>query len=69
MDDANAISLVEMMPRDNCDPYADSSAIPTLLAAEAAGASCRTILTGDGGDELCFGHGADVKARRTQGLV
>lgn len=69
MDDANAIRLVEMMPRVFCEPYADSSAIPTLLAAEAAGASCSTILTGDGGDELFFGHGSYVKALRNHGLV
>lgn len=69
MEDANALRLVESMPRVFCEPYADSSAIPTLLAAEAAGASCGTILTGDGGDELFFGHASYVKALRNHGLV
>jgi asparagine synthase (glutamine-hydrolysing) len=69
MDDASAIRLVEAMPRVFCEPYADSSAIPTLLAAEAAGTSCSTILTGDGGDELFFGHASYVKALRNHGLV
>nr|WP_251006458.1 asparagine synthase C-terminal domain-containing protein [Stenotrophomonas sp. ISL-67] len=69
MEDANAIRLVERMPRVFCEPYADSSAIPTLLAAEAAGARCSTILTGDGGDELFFGHASYVKSLRNFGLV
>jgi asparagine synthase (glutamine-hydrolysing) len=69
MEDANALRLVETMPRVFCEPYADSSAIPTLLAAEAAGTSCSTILTGDGGDELFFGHASYVKALRNHGLV
>ncbi|MFI8718134.1 asparagine synthetase B family protein [Stenotrophomonas sp. NPDC077464] len=69
MDDAGALRLVERAARVYCEPYADSSAIPTLLAAEAAGASCRTILTGDGGDELFFGHAAYVKSLRNHGMA
>lgn len=69
MNDASALRLVETAPRVFCEPYADSSAIPTLLAAEAAGTSCRTLLSGDGGDELFFGHGSYVKAMRNHRLV
>lgn len=69
MDDASALRLVDSATRVFCEPYADSSAIPTLLAAEAAGVACRTLLTGDGGDELFFGHGAYVKAVRNHGMA
>lgn len=69
MDGAGAIGLVEKVPRVFCEPYADSSALPALLAAEAAGASCNTILTGDGGDELFFGHASYLKSMRNHGLV
>ena len=50
------------------EPFADTSQIPTLFASDALGALCRGALTGDGGDELFFGHGAYRRALRNAGL-
>lgn len=38
------------------EPFGDSSAIPTYLAAREAGRHVRTVLTGDGADELFAGY-------------
>ena len=66
--DADALRLVEKAARVFSEPYADSSALPALLAAEAGGAFS-SVLTGDGGDELFFGHGAYAKSLRNHALV
>ncbi len=68
MADSDALRLVETAARVFSEPYADSSAIPALLAAEAT-SGFNTVLTGDGGDELFFGHGAYVKSLRNHNLV
>ncbi len=48
------------------EPYADGSAIPTLLLAEAAKRDVRVLLSGEGGDEVFTGYDthAAYKVRR-----
>ena len=52
--------LVELLPdfvRYADEPFAISSALPTLLLSRAARADLTVVLTGDGGDEVFGGYG------------
>ncbi len=48
------------------EPYADSSAIPTMLLASLTSKEVKMTLTGDGGDELFHGYGMYDWANRLQ---
>jgi len=53
----DAIELVtEILPQYD-EPYADSSAIPTMLVSKMARQEVTMTLSGDGGDELFHGYG------------
>lgn len=46
------------------EPYADTSALPTLLVSQCAVQSAPIAFLGDGGDELFLGYGAYTWAQR-----
>lgn len=60
----DALELVtEILPQFD-EPFADSSAIPTMLVSKLARQEVTMTLSGDGGDELFHGYGAYVWANR-----
>lgn len=60
----DALNLVEDILPQYDEPYADSSAIPTMLVSKMARQHVTMTLSGDGGDELFHGYGAYSWATR-----
>ncbi|HYF28078.1 MAG TPA: asparagine synthase (glutamine-hydrolyzing) [Baekduia sp.] len=53
---ADATALLDRLVWLHDGPFADSSAVPTFLVAEAARSAVTVVLTGDGGDEVFAGY-------------
>lgn len=68
LDGQRARDLVQQLPQVWCEPFADASQLPTLEACLQMERG-QTVLTGDGGDELWFGHGAHARAVRNARLA
>lgn len=51
------------------EPFADSSAVPTLLVSEFAKKQVSVVLGGDGGDELFLGYGMYQWAKRLKSPI
>jgi asparagine synthase (glutamine-hydrolysing) len=60
----DSLEMVEKMMTAYDEPYADSSAIPTMMVSKLARQHVTMALSGDGGDELFMGYGAYVWADR-----
>ncbi|MGH1481554.1 MAG: asparagine synthase (glutamine-hydrolyzing) [Geminicoccales bacterium] len=53
---ADAVGLLDKLVWHFDEPFADSSAIPTYLVAQAAARDVKMVLSGDGGDEAFGGY-------------
>ncbi len=60
----DAINLIPEIIDTYDEPYADASAIPTMLLSKITKQNVKMILSGDGGDELFMGYGAYKWAQR-----
>lgn len=60
----DALGLVDDILDSYDEPYADSSALPTMLVSKLARQHVTMVLSGDGGDELFHGYGAYMWANR-----
>ncbi|MBL9140897.1 MAG: hypothetical protein JNK53_03435 [Phycisphaerae bacterium] len=61
VDEANLPTLVEAALDCFDEPFADSSAIPTMLVARLARREVGVVLAGDGGDDLFAGYDRHVR--------
>lgn len=60
----NAIDKIDTIFEAYSEPFADPSAIPTLLVSKLAKQHVTVTLSGEGGDELFLGYGSYQWARR-----
>lgn len=58
------VEHVAALPDVWCEPFADPSQLPTLLATALLSRHRSVALSGDGGDELFHGHGSYTRAIR-----
>ena len=64
LSEKEALGILETYLHHFDEPFADTSAIPTMLVSRLARQQVKVVLTGDGGDELFQGYGAYTWANR-----
>jgi len=60
----DALAVIPKLPTMYCEPFSDSSQIPTFLVCQMASQHVKVALSGDAGDEIFCGYNRYLKARR-----